>query len=252
MTALTRPKNFHFETTMKTALVLRHVHFEDLGTIAPLLRERGYDIQYVDACIDDLPALNALTPALLVVLGGPIGAFDDEHYPFLVKEVGLVKARLDAGLPILGICLGAQLIARALGAAVAPMGYKEIEFAPVSLTPSGHDSPLAALEGTLVLHWHGDMFQIPEGATRLAHTNLCANQAFSVGSNVLALQFHLEADAGRIEQWLVGHANELFVNRIPTQLLRSQAKNYESQLARVSRKVVGDWLDALEPAAVAS
>ena len=98
---------------MKTAQAIRHVHFEDLGTITPLLRERGYAVQHVDACTDDLTSLDATAPTLLIVLGGPFGAFDENDYPFLSAEMSLVRKRLDAGLPILGICLGAQLIARA-------------------------------------------------------------------------------------------------------------------------------------------
>lgn len=227
---------------MKSALVIRHVHFEDLGTLEPLLLDKGYLVQYMDACVEDLTSLDAVAPTLVVVLGGPIGAFEDDVYPFLRAEFAFVQRRLDAGLPILGICLGAQLIARALGAGVAPMGHMEIGFAPVSLTTSGEDSALALLGATPVLHWHGDMFEIPANATRLAMTELCANQAFAVGSNVLALQFHLEADAKLIERWLVGHAHELSTRGIRPQELRSLARQFESELARASRQVIGSWL----------
>ncbi len=237
---------------MKGALVIRHVHFEDLGTIEPFLLEEGYAVQYIDASVDDLTSLDAATPDLVVVLGGPIGAFDDDVYPFLRAELTFVQKRLDAGLPILGICLGAQLIARALGAGVAPMGHKEIGFAPVSLTTAGEDSVLAALGTTPVLHWHGDMFEIPANATSLATTELCANQAFALGSSVLALQFHLEADTKLIERWLVGHAHELSTSGIRPQELRSHARQFESELAKVSRQVIGPWLAMAASHAAAS
>ena len=146
---------------MKTALAIRHLHFEDLGTLEPLLREMNYQVQYVDAVLDDLATLDVESPDLLVVLGGPIGAYDDALYPFLAAELQLLRRRLASARPLLGICLGAQLIARALGANVYPLGRKEIGFAPLTLTDAGRASPLAALEGVAVLHWHGDQFDIP-------------------------------------------------------------------------------------------
>ena len=130
---------------MKTALALRHVHFEDLGTLEPLLRERGFEPRYLDPCVDDLAAVDAAAPELLVVLGGPIGAFDEAIHPFLAAELRLIERRLASGRPLLGICLGAQLIARLLGANVAPMGYKEIGFSELTLTDEGRHSALAPL-----------------------------------------------------------------------------------------------------------
>lgn len=226
---------------MKTAIAIRHLHFEDLGTLGPLLLERDYAVEYIDAPAGDFTAVGGHRCDLLIVLGGPIGAFDDETYPFIARELDAVRRHLALGLPILGICLGAQLIARALGARVYPMGTKEIGYAPLSLTPDGLESPLAALGDSPVLHWHGDQFDIPTGAKRLAGTPICGNQAFSMGERTLALQFHLEAEA--IERWLVGHACEIAQTGLDPRELRRQATEYGPYLARLATRVVGDWLD---------
>jgi GMP synthase (glutamine-hydrolysing) len=232
----------------RTVLALRHLAFEDLGLLDPLLRERGYtQVEYRDAGVDALddPAL-ADRADLLVVLGGPIGAEDDALYPFLRDELTLIERRLAQGRPLLGICLGAQLMARALGARVRPMshGRKEIGFAPLALTEAGRSSPLAALPvAAKVLHWHGDQFELPEGSRSLATTALCPHQAFMVGPNALGLQFHLEADPRRIEQWLVGHATELVQAGVDIAALRRDAAEFGPALAPALGAVLDAWLE---------
>lgn len=228
---------------MTSVVAIRHVHFEDLGTIEPLLVERGYTVRYVDAAVEDLTALDPLAPALLVFLGGPIGAFDEKIYPLVADELNLVQRRLNARLPTLGICLGAQMMARAMGAAVGPMGVKEIGFSPLELTEAGQHSALAGIGETPVLHWHGDQFEIPAGAVRLAATRVCPNQAFSVGNFGLGLQFHVEADATLIERWLVGHANELHQAGMDPRALREAAHRQRNAIAHAARTVIGRWLD---------
>ena len=233
---------------MKTALAIRHLDFEDLGTLEPLLAARGYAVRYLDATTDDVRTVNTAAADLLVVLGGPISAFDDAIYPFIGDELAVILQRLKSQRPLLGICLGAQLIARALGAGVASMGVKEIGFAPLTLTPEGEASPLAVLGKVPVLHWHGDRFDIPAGATRLAGTPSCANQAFSVGRHVLALQCHLEADPRQIERWLVGHACELAQAGIDPRALRTDAQALQSSLPLAARAAFTAWLDEIEAA----
>ena len=230
---------------MKTAIALRHIHFEDVGTLDAVLAEAGYTLIYLDPTVDAIYSEPVLQADLLIVLGGPIGAYDEQLYPFLHDELKLVRQRVASGNPLLGICLGAQLIARAMQADVYPMGVKEIGFSPLTLTAAGQDSPLAALMDTPVLHWHGDQFDVPEGAVLLASTPVGAHQAFAVGNTILGLQFHLEADTANIEQWLVGHASELAQTGIDPVALRSEALHLGDRLTRAASHVMRAWLNNL-------
>jgi GMP synthase (glutamine-hydrolysing) len=228
---------------VKSASVIRHVHFEDLGAFAPVLESQGYQIDYLDVGLGLSAAALADDADLLVVLGGPIGAYEDDLYPFLRQELDLLRRRLAQGRPVLGVCLGAQLIARALGARVYPGPAKEIGWAPLALGEAGRQGPLAALEGVAVLHWHGDTFDLPEGAVRLASTPVCANQAFAIGQRVLALQFHPEATADGFERWLIGHACEIAATPgVSAPELRRQARELAPAAAIAGQACLAAWL----------
>lgn len=230
----------------KTAVAIRHILFEDLGVFGPVLADAGYATRYLDLDRDDLSALDPLAPDLLVVLGGPVGVYESDAYPYLPEECRLLAARLAAGRPTLGICLGAQQIAATLGAEVVPMGHKEIGFAPVSLTAAGRRGPLRHLDGVPVLHWHGDTFGIPAGAECLASTDLCATQAFARGDTVLALQFHPEVEvATGIERWLTGHAAELAAAGVDPRSLRDQARGIPAAARTAAQTMLADWLAQL-------
>lgn len=232
---------------MKKCIALRHVAFEDLGVFAPVLRQAGYDIDYRQAGIDRIGADEVADADLLVVLGGPIGVYETEAYPFVRDEIELARARLVSGKPLLGICLGAQLIAAAAGARVYPGPAKEIGWSPLTLSDAGRASVLAPLgaPGVAVLHWHGDTFDLPAGATLLASTPLTPNQAFQLGNAVLALQFHPEADPAGIERWLIGHACELAHARIPLPQLRADTAAYGPTCAAAAGALLRDWLQRL-------
>jgi GMP synthase (glutamine-hydrolysing) len=196
--------------TQRQAIVVRHVAFEDLDSFAAILERHGFAIAYREAGVDDLARIDPSAPDLLIVLGGPIGVYEDEAYPFIRDELRLLERRLAADRPTFGICLGAQLMAKALGADVYPGSGKEIGWAPLTLTEAGRGSCLAHLapERTAVLHWHGDTFDLPAGATLLASTPRYPNQAFAWGRS-LALQFHVEATRRGLERWFIGHAGEI-------------------------------------------
>jgi GMP synthase (glutamine-hydrolysing) len=237
---------------MRSAVVIRHVHFEDLGAFAPVLERHGYRVRYLDPSLGELPAATADAADLLVVLGGPIGAYEDDLYPFLHDELELIARRLADERPLLGVCLGAQLIARALGARVHPGPAKEIGWAPLTLTDAGRESPLKPLDDLPVLHWHGDTFDLPEGAVRLASTPICANQAFAIGDHVLAFQFHPEATEAGFERWLVGHACEIAgAPGISVPGLRAQACDLAASSAAQGQACLDAWLAGLEAAAAA-
>ncbi|TFH87408.1 glutamine amidotransferase [Billgrantia azerbaijanica] len=235
---------------MKSVVAIRHVAFEDLGIFEPILEAQDYRIRYLDAGRLDPAALEVLdvdSPELMVVLGAPVGANDEALYPFLAAELAAIRRRLESGRPLLGICLGAQLIARALGGRVFPMAEKEIGFGDVSLTRDGQASVLGHLDNPdTVLHWHGDMFETPPGAVRLAYSYPCAHQAFALGETVLGLQFHLEVDPERIEQWLIGHAAELSAAGLDPVEIREQAQRFGPTLKARGQQVFREWLAGAE------
>jgi GMP synthase (glutamine-hydrolysing) len=237
-------------TMIKKCLAVRHVAFEDIGLLEPLVAARGYGVRYHDAGVQPIDAETLLAPDLLIVLGGPIGVYERDAYPFIADEIAAIAVRIAADKPMLGICLGAQMMATALGARVAPGPVKEIGWAPLTLTAEGRASALGALGATPVLHWHGDNCDLPAGCTRLALTQHCPVQAFERTPSQLALQFHLETDPARFESWLVGHTVELGNIGIDPRELRVQARTLGPATRDLGYKVLSAWLDNAVEAAV--
>jgi GMP synthase (glutamine-hydrolysing) len=233
--------------SVRRALAIRHVAFEDLGLFAPVLTDRGFHIDYVEAA-GGLSNVDGSEPELLIALGGPIGAYDDASYPFLKDELRLLERRLAADRPTLGICLGAQLMAWALRARVYPGPRKEIGWAPLTLTPEGRRSPLQRLTAGCgqVLHWHGDTFDLPAGAVRLASTPVYENQAFCWRNTALALQFHPEVTADGLEHWFVGHACEIAAAPdLSVSDLRAETRRCAPELVGNGQAFFSAWLDGV-------
>ena len=176
----------------KTVNVIRHLAFEDLASFSSVLTANDYQVNYMEAGCDDLSQLDALSDDLLIILGGPISVNDSAIFPFIETEIDILKQRVAADKPTLGICLCAQLIASALGAKVYPGPVKEIGWHDLMVTDAGKQSALRYLDTKhcCMLHWHGETFDLPDGANLLASSESYPNQAFSYGKNVLALQFH--------------------------------------------------------------
>lgn len=224
-------------------VAIRHLAFEDLGSFEPALARAGYAVRYVEAPQADAAMMEALSPDLLVVLGGPLGANDEQDYPFIGAELRLLEKRLEHNRPTLGICLGGQLMARALGAAVAPAVRAEVGWSPLALTVSGETSVLRHFGDAPVFHWHGDAFDLPEHGVPLASTPDCPHQAFSVGANILGLQFHPEVTARGLESWYVGHYRAMQAPGCPdVNTLRADAARHGETLERNAAKFLDEWL----------
>lgn len=189
---------------MKKLLVLQHVAHELLGTLNPLLKRAGFRIRYVNFArhSDAQPTLNGYDG--LIVLGGPMSVNDAGRLAHLTTELRLIETALRHDIPVLGICLGAQLIAKTLGAKVYPNCQKEIGWYDVSPTgEANRDALLGQLKSTeKIFQWHGETFDMPASTCHLAYSSLCANQAFRYGNKVYGFQFHLEVDEPMIHRWL--------------------------------------------------
>jgi len=237
------------QTRSRQAFVLGHVAFEDLGSLEAPLRARGFEIETALAATARFPLPQAVSCDLLIVLGGPIGVYDDPDYPFLKEEIACIRQRLAARKPTLGICLGAQLMAAALGARVYPgIGGAEIGWSPLqaapNLNPPAWFAPLLQA-GLHLFHWHGDTFDLPPGALHLAGTGLYPHQAFALDSFALALQFHPEVTAAGLESWYVGHACELRHAGIAAASLRAAARQHAAALEPAAARFWSLWLDAI-------
>ena len=171
---------------------LQHVPFEGLGSIEPWLRGAGYEITSSPLFRSaEFPELEMVD--LLIVIGGPMSVNDEDEFPWLIAEKRFVRCAIEAGKPVLGICLGAQLIASSLGARVCRNRCKEIGWFPVQgVSRPGLSSTFAFPPTMEVFHWHGDTYDLPPDAVLLARSEGCPNQAFQIGSRVIGLQFHLE------------------------------------------------------------
>jgi GMP synthase-like glutamine amidotransferase len=186
--------------------VLQHVPFEGPAAIADWAGARSVPVSIVRLYEGEaLPELSAFE--VLAVMGGPMSVSDVAQYPWLDPELALLRDAIGAGKAVLGVCLGAQLIAKALGAAVYPASQKEIGWFPVERTGAQHALFDGLPAAFMAFHWHGETFDLPPGAVHLAKTAAVPNQAFAAGSRVLGLQFHMEATPASVRD-LLGHASD--------------------------------------------
>ena len=233
----------------KVVNVIRHLAFEDLGSFATVLLSNDYQINYYEAAdfaakANDLLEIDSLADDLLIILGGPISVNDSDMFPFIGAEIALLKHRMAANKPTLGICLGAQLIASALGSDIYSGNVKEIGWSDLYLTSAGEQSSLRYLqaEHCSMLHWHGETFDLPDGAELLASTEHYLNQAFRYGKT-LALQFHPEVNQHDMEKWFVGHIGEISQTEgVSVAQLRADTHQYANRLEVQSELFFNSWL----------
>jgi GMP synthase-like glutamine amidotransferase len=188
---------------MKPIFVLQHVPHETLGSMESHFRDAGLTWRMVEL-FREIPRLDLREAAALVVMGGPMNVDEVQQYPFLEVEVSWIREAQALGLPTLGVCLGSQLLAKALGAKVYPNGRKEIGWYGLDLTPAAADDPLfgGLAPRQTVFQWHGDTFDLPDGAVHLASSPVCRHQAFRYGASAWGLQFHIEMTAELVCDWL--------------------------------------------------
>ena len=216
-------------------LAFRHVPFEDLGLIAPALSSHGIGIQYVDT--PDTPPAGWESAAGLVFMGGPMSVNDD--FPYIATELEIIRQAVAASKPVLGVCLGSQLIARALGGRVYRNPVKEIGWYPVSWLPEASQDPLfeGLRDPETLFHWHGETFDLPPGAVWLARSQACRNQAFRTGS-AHGLQFHLEVTPEMIASWCAQDANLGDVRELTSPI---DPTANAARLAELSALIFGRW-----------
>lgn len=229
----------------RLALVVQHDSTIHLGNLEPVLVERGYDIQVLDARTADFATLTA-QPDLVVVLGNDSGVYEKDQLPYIAAEEAWLAVRLAAQQPTLGVCFGAQIMASALGERVYKGSTTQIGFRTVEPTAAGLASPVRHFAGVPVMEWHGDTFDLPAGATRLAGSSDYANEAFGLGSWGLAVQFHPETTEAMHERWLADGRESVTRLGIDPEALAAERDVHTAAMGVASQAMLNDFLDGLE------
>ena len=232
---------------MKRALIIRHVPHEGVAGYRQPIEAAGYVIDRVDVADPEFGSLDLREPDLLIMMGGPMGVYEQTQYPWIKCQLRRLAQRLEADRPTLGVCFGAQMIAAALGADVYAGPVKEVGFHPVRVNRHGLTGPLRHLVGVPVLHWHGDTFTLPEGVDLLASSHAYDHQAFRRGPNLLALQFHSEmGEDERFHEW---------VQQWPESVQEAGGTEADLRLAHellgpravaAGRAMIAEWLEGLD------
>jgi GMP synthase (glutamine-hydrolysing) len=233
-----------------SVLIIKNIAAEGPGTIEIFLRDNGIPCRIVEGYREALPSADDFE--VLIMLGGPMSVNETDIYPYIAAEEGLVREFIERGKKVFGVCLGAQIMAKALGAKVFPGPEKEIGWYEIELLGDGLRDPLIhrlAIHPRAgdfwrrfkVFHWHGETFDIPVGAERIAQSALYANQAFRYGQDAYAFQFHIEVEKGTIYQWLKDEPVDMEVIRRETELLYEE---YAGRAKNFYRAFFGEQLTA--------
>lgn len=233
-------------------LVFQHVPYEPLGTLDPLLKEAGFRIRYVNFGREpnSRPSLDGYSA--LIILGGPMNCDQFASNPNLLTEVEIIREAIDRDISVLGICLGAQLLAKALGGSVSRNASREVGWYDVELTEAGFADPvLSTFAGVQqVFQWHEDGIELPPDTVRLATSAASRVQAFRYGEHAYGFQFHLEVNYSLIERWLTVPANQETlrqeVGRVDPDAIRQQSLKSIRNLEDLSRKTFSRWIERFE------
>lgn len=234
---------------IKNAVVFRHITSDGPGSIGHVLTDRNISMTQFDTFADPLDTFDALAPDVLVVMGGACGMYQDDVYPFLKEEMEIVRKRLMADRPTLGICLGAQMMAKALGEKVYPgTNGSEIGWNEIYATEEGKESCVRHFDAsvTKVVQWHGDTFDLPKGAKLLASSRQYKNQIFQWGQNGLAMQCHIEATPRMLKSWAVDAAHDVAQGKLDLKELRAESDKWADIMVRQTTLALNEWLDGLK------
>lgn len=234
---------------MKKVLIFQHVAHKILGTLNPTLKEKGLRIRYVnfDRSPDEHPSIDKYHG--LIILGGYMGVYEAQKYTHIKTELKLIEEALKKDIPILGICLGSQLLAHVLGSEVRRNNEKEIGWYDIHLTEEGQKDPLFShfQKTEKLFQLHGDTFDIPQSAVHLARSNVCNSQAFRYGNKAYGLQFHLEVDEPMIKRWLENPINQEEIlnsnGKFDLQNIQQQTSLYIDHSLKLSRETFLNFIN---------
>lgn len=232
---------------MKQALIIRHVPYEGVAGYRQPIEAAGYEVDRIDVADPAFARLDLTEPDLLIMMGGPMGVYEQDQYPWITCQLRRLAPRLAADRPTLGVCFGAQMIAAALGADVYAGPIKEVGFHPVRINDHAADGFLRHLNDVPILHWHGDTFTLPEGAELLASSHVYDHQAFRYGRNVLALQFHAEMGQDeRFDAWISEWPESVIEAGGDEARLRRAHDELGPGAVAAGRAMIAEWLASLD------
>lgn len=231
---------------VKRALIIRHVPYEGVAGFREPIEAAGYAVDRLDVCDPSFSSLDLREPDLLIMMGGPMGVYEQDRYPWIACQLRRLALRLQADRPTLGVCLGAQMMAAALGGQVYAGPAQEVGFHPVTVHDNALDGPLRHIVDVPVLHWHGDTFALPEDAELLASSHLYSHQAFRIGGNILALQFHAEMGLDpRFEAWIEQSPQAVVEAGSDQATLRAAHDEWGPVAVAAGRAMIAEWLEGL-------
>ena len=231
----------------KRALIIRHVPYEGVAGYREPIEAAGYEVDRIDVSDPAFSAFDLCEPDLLIMMGGPMGVYEQDRYPWIGCQLRRLARRLDADRPTLGVCFGAQMIAAALGGHVYPGPVKEVGFHPVRIHDHALDSPLRHIVDVPILHWHGDTFTLPDNVDLLASSHVYEHQAFRRGRSLLALQFHAEMGLDpRFNAWIEEWPESVAEAGGDETSLRAAHDTLGPAAVQAGQAMIAEWLGKLQ------